>query len=214
MNVADPLRLEAGAAPRELDALLGRYPAARPPATIAGAAVTIVLRDDRSEVETLLIERASNPRDPASGHVAFPGGGVEESDRSLATTALRELEEEVGLGPEDLAGPPRFVGTLYASRFRLEVGVFAARLGSGARRPTPRSPDEVAQVFWLPRSALASTREVPRETGLGPATVRATVFDGHVLWGFTRRVLRQFFELPVEEDWVGAGPDGSRSRPS
>ncbi len=214
MNVSDPLHPAAGAAPRELDALLNRYPAVRPPASIAGAAVTIVLRDDRNEVETLLIERATNPRDPASGHVAFPGGGVEASDRSLATTALRELEEEVGLGPDDLAGPPRFVGTLYAARFRLEVGVFAARLGSGARGPTARSPDEVAQVFWLPRSALASTREVPWETGLGPATVRATVFDGHVLWGFTRRVLRQFFELPAEVEWIGARLDASRSRTS
>ncbi len=210
--MSDPVHFGTGAAPRELDALLDRYPVVRPPSSIADAAVTIVLRDDRDEVETLLIERATNPRDPASGHVAFPGGGVEESDRSLATTALRELEEEVGLGPDDLAGPPRFVGPLYAARFRLEVGVFAARLGSGARTPAARSPAEVAQVFWLPRSALASTREVPRETGLGPANVRATVFDGHVLWGFTRRVLRQFFELPAEEEQFGTPLAASGSR--
>jgi hypothetical protein len=27
--------------------------------------------------------------------------------------------------------------------------------------------------------------------------------DGHVLWGFTRRVLRQFFDLPTEDERFG-----------
>ncbi len=169
----------------------------------AGAAVTIVLRDGRGDVETLLIERAANPRDPASGQVALPGGHVSDGDGSLESTAARELEEEVGLALDDLAGPLRFVETMHAPRFRLTVGVFAAELSDHGGPPTARSAGEVAHVFWLPRGALEATRRVPRETERGTVEVAATVHDGHVLWGFTRRVLRRFFELPLEDEGIG-----------
>jgi len=183
--------------------LLARFPVLTPPVTTAGAAVMIVLRNGLHEVETLLIVRATNPDDPASGHVAFPGGHVGEGDGSLTATALRELEEEVGLKSSDLAGPPHYVGTNFAPRFGLHVGVFAATIGSVATPPTPRNPTEVAHVFWLPRSTLGITRRVTRQTPRGPAQVNATVVDGQVLWGFTRRVVREFFGLPTEDELGG-----------
>ncbi len=166
--------------------------------------MTIVLRDGLHGVEALLIERTVTPTDPASGQVAFPGGRVDDGDGSLLATALRELEEEVGLTRADLAGAPRFVGATSASRFRLTVGVFAAALGPAAGTPAPRSPAEVAHVFWLPRTRLDRTEQVHRETVYGLTPVNATVFEGHVLWGFTRRVLRDFFGLPAED--ILAGP--------
>ncbi|EQD43581.1 NUDIX hydrolase [mine drainage metagenome] len=185
-----------------VDRWLARFPAEDPPAASAEAAVTIVLRPEEEDVGTLLIERTVRARDPASGQVALPGGHVDPEDPSLAGTALRELEEEVGLGIADLAGPPRYVRTLLAQRFGLRVGVFAAALGPTPRRAFPGDPDEVAHVFWLPRRALEETRRVVYETSRGPLEVPATVFEGHVLWGFTRRVLREFFGLPIEE--IGA----------
>lgn len=190
----------AGSAPTTLDGLLTRFPLAEPPTLAAGAAVSIVLREGSHGVETLLIERATNPRDAASGQVAFPGGRVAATDGSLLATALRELDEEVGLSAGDLDGPTRFVGTEYAARFSLRIAVFATRLAPSARAPTAHSPQEVADVFWLPRSALGTTDRVGRETGLGWAEVNATLYHGHVLWGFTRRVLREFFGLPAESE--------------
>lgn len=193
-----------GDAPRALPDLLHRYPAETPPVSTAGAAVTIVLREGRQAIETLLIERTERATDPASGQVALPGGHVDDGDGSLLATALRELEEEVGLTRADLRDGPRFVGASEASRFRLVVGVFAAALGPDGRAPSVRSANEVAHVFWLPRSALATTARVHRETVQGYTEVNATVFEGHVLWGFTRRVIRDFFGLPPED--VLAGP--------
>jgi 8-oxo-dGTP pyrophosphatase MutT (NUDIX family) len=163
----------------------------------------IVLREGRSEVETLLIERAERSEDPASGQVAFPGGHVAEGDGSLAVTALRELEEEVGLSRADLSGELRYVSTVLAIRFGMKVAVFAAALSADANPPTARSAEEVAHVFWLPRSALALSRPIERETSRGLAEVRATVFEGHVLWGFSRRVLCQFFGVPNEDELIG-----------
>jgi 8-oxo-dGTP pyrophosphatase MutT (NUDIX family) len=203
-----------GSAPADLTGLLGRYSDGAPAPGAAGAAVTIVLRAGMSEIETLLIERTERPTDPASGQVAFPGGHVEESDGSLAATARRELQEEVGLTENDLEGPLRFVSVQRAARFGIDVAVFAGALSERAAAPSPLSVDEVAHVFWLPRSALGRTVTVERSTGTGVRPVSATVFEGHILWGFTRRVLRDFFGLPPEGDLGGPAfaPDPSRDR--
>jgi 8-oxo-dGTP pyrophosphatase MutT (NUDIX family) len=205
-----------GTAPEELDALLARFPVLAPPVSTAGAAVVIVLREGRDEVETLLIERSVRSEDPASGQVAFPGGHVSDADGSLAATALRELEEEVGLTRSDFIGDLRYVDTVLAVRFGLKVAVFATALAEEGTPPTARSEEEVAHVFWLPRSALSTTRSIERETMRGPSEVRATVFEGHVLWGFTRRVLCQFFGVSTDDAYIGpvfvphspAEPDG------
>jgi 8-oxo-dGTP pyrophosphatase MutT (NUDIX family) len=183
--------------------LLARYPTDQPPVSAAGAAVTLVLRTGLVGVEVLLIERATSETDPASGQVALPGGHVSDDDGNLTATALRELEEEVGLSRADLDGELRFVSVQHARRFGLDVGVFVGGLAATAQPPTARSPQEVAHVFWLPRSALSETRRVERETSAGLLPVNATVHAGHVLWGFTRRVLRQFFELPLEDESFG-----------
>jgi len=192
-----------GTAPERLSEILAQFPVLAPPVSTAGAAVVIVLRDGEEEVETLLIERAERPSDPASGQVAFPGGHVSDRDGSLAMTALRELEEEVGLNRADIGGELHFVDTVLALRFGLKVGVFATGLAPGAKAPTVRSSEEVAHVFWLPRSALASSKPIVRETARGPTEVRATVFEGHILWGFTRRVLCQFFGVPTQDLAIG-----------
>lgn len=176
-----------------LDDLLARWEPLVPPVSAAGAAVTMVLRSGRRGPEVLLIERARNSDDPASGQVALPGGRVSDGDGSLAETALRELEEEVGLKRLDLVGPLRFVRVEAARRFGLRVGIFAGKLADSATGPTVRSPEEVAHVFWLPIAELEGTRSVHEETQRGLAEVPATIFDGHVVWGFTRRILRESF---------------------
>jgi 8-oxo-dGTP diphosphatase len=183
--------------------LLGRFPVLVPPVTTAAAAVTIVLREGGSGPELLLIERATNPSDPASGQVALPGGHVAERDGSLLATAIRELEEEVGLSRTDFADPLRFVRAENARAFAIRVGIFAGELSHDANAPSVRSADEVAHVFWLPGSELGTTRRVTQRTSRGPLEVNATVFEGHVLWGFTRRALRDFFGLPVEDEPIG-----------
>lgn len=173
-------------------------------------------------MEALLIQRAIRPDDPASGHVALPGGRVEPSDTDLRATALRELREEVGLHPSDLLGPPRHVATDRASRFRMNVGVFAAGIAPQARAPSVQSAGEVAQVFWIPRATLGRTEWVVRDTSRGNIEVPATVFGDHVLWGFTRRVLRHFFDgrpldQPDEDDRAFAArtlPPSDPSSPS
>ena len=46
-----------------------------------GAAVAMILREAVEDVEMLFIERARHDSDPWSGHLAFPGGKVEEGEQ-------------------------------------------------------------------------------------------------------------------------------------
>jgi 8-oxo-dGTP pyrophosphatase MutT (NUDIX family) len=165
--------------------------------------VTLILRDGANEAEVLLIERSQSPTDPASGQVALPGGRVDAGDGNLRATAVRELEEEVGLGESDLTGPVRFVRIQPAPRFGLRVGVFVGELATSAQSPRVHDPREVAHVFWLPKSRLDPPQPY-RHAGEHTASLHpASYFEGHIVWGFTRRVLREFFDLPNENDLGG-----------
>ena len=186
--------------------LLAGFPASSPPASSAGAAVFIVLREGREEIETLLIERAVREDDPASGQVSLPGGHVDPGDSDLRATAARELEEEVGLRRSDLVEPIRYLGTFEAKRFGVSVGAFAASLSERSAPPSSGSPREVASVFWLPRSALARPALSLLETSRGPIEVPTVRHDGHVVWGFTLRVLNGLLG-------PGPGPDGAGTAP-
>jgi 8-oxo-dGTP pyrophosphatase MutT (NUDIX family) len=180
---------------------LDRYPAESPGRGAAGAGVIAVLRPGPAGVEVLLMARAVRAGDPASGQVSLPGGHVEDADPDLRATALRELEEEVGLSAEDLERPVRHFGTFEARRFGLNVAVFAAALAPGA--PAPRAdPQEVAAVFWLPRTALFQRTTTRWESAHGSGEAAAVVHDGHVVWGFTLRMLDGLL-----------GPDGSAGGP-
>lgn len=176
--------------------VLGRYPTRSPPASTAGAAVMAVLRERGGDVEVLLIERATRSGDPASGQVSLPGGHVDPSDGLLEGTALRELEEEIGLRRSDLVEPVRYVETTEAKRFSLSVGVFSAQLDDRAHVPPNGDPREVAEIFWLPHRALERPAPLVRETPQGPVELASVRHEGHVVWGFTLRVLGELFEGP------------------
>jgi 8-oxo-dGTP pyrophosphatase MutT (NUDIX family) len=156
----------------------------------------------------LLIQRAVRPGDPGSGHVALPGGRADPLDASLRTTALRELEEEVGLGLTDLEGPPRFLGIYSAHAFGLEVAIFAGLLRPSARRARAVDPHEVEEVFWMPVEAVHRPAMTRRKTTQGDRSVPAVQHDGHVLWGFTLRVLGELLSR-IE----GESPSRELARP-
>src|SRR5687767_738383 len=52
--------------------------------------------DETGTLSTVLIERPIN-ESVHSGQIAFPGGKMEKEDPGPAETALREMEEEIGV---------------------------------------------------------------------------------------------------------------------
>ncbi len=161
------------------------------------AAVALVLCDEGSGPEVLFIERAKHDQDPWSGHLGFPGGGVEAVDRGLRATAMRETREETDL---DLAGA-EYLGRLddlYSVHFPVVVScyVFGVR-----RRPAlTLNEAEVADAFWFPLKDLLDPRLRREKTFpfLGEERTHPAIqiLDAGrpYLWGITYRLVSRFLE--------------------
>lgn len=111
-------------------------------ATAIEAAVLVGLVPRDTGLRVLLTRRTDSLRHHA-GQVSFPGGRVEAADRDVVAAALREAEEEIGLGA-GLATPLGFLDPLITiTGFRVLPVV--ARVAPGFV-PMP-DPGEVAEVF-------------------------------------------------------------------
>ncbi len=165
------------------------------------AAVSVVLRDARPGPELLLIERARCEGDPWSGHMAFPGGRVEDTDADPRSAAERETLEEVGVTLDDA----EFLGDLDDLEDRVARSggdglVISAFVYHHTRpgRPTPNH--EVQQVLWVPvRWLHESERRVeyrmPRYERFRFPGILVGEPDRHVVWGLTYRFIEHLFEI-------------------
>jgi 8-oxo-dGTP pyrophosphatase MutT (NUDIX family) len=146
------------------------------------AAVMIPLFELDSQWHVLLTRR-SDMLVEHRGQVAFPGGAREPEDTDLRQTALREMQEEIGVDPQDvdvfghLGDLPVITG--YCVRpyvgqipwpYKLEI-----------------SSDEVESVFHIPLSWLANpkNRKIQYRSYAGReiAVLFFDEFDGQQLWG-------------------------------
>lgn len=128
------------------------------------------------------------------GQISFPGGGFEEGDGDLLTTALRETREEIGLRPEDV----EILGTLDDTVTVTSRHVVRPFVGA-IPHPYPfrLDPFEIERLIHLPISALlqgAPFREEIWEREGRPHPVFFYEHDGDTVWGLTARILKQFVE--------------------
>ncbi len=177
---------------------MGREPVLLESGLRQRAAVAIVLTDNASSLDLLLIERSQRAGDPWSGHMACPGGRVDAGDATARAAAERETLEEVGLslaGSELLGRLDDLPGLPVPSDFAVSAFVFYASA------PGPLALNhEVRDAFWFPLAAL-SDRE--RQTD-HPADVESDrLFPGilvdeprrRVVWGLTYRFLDRFLRV-------------------
>ncbi len=187
--------------PKIRNRLAGYEPAKRSTAGMRLAGVSMVLRDDVSEPEVLLIERATRRGDPWSGHMAFPGGRADPDDASLQHTAERETHEEVGFRLDDaeLIGRLDDLSGRAAATNRMVVSAYVFHAPSPATLALDAK--EVADAMWVPLRHLIHPENhvhYPMQygghevvfpgIGLGPG-------DPRVVWGLTYRFLEIFFEV-------------------
>ncbi len=157
------------------------------------AAVTIIFRKLDRNPEVLLVKRLSSSSDPWSGQIAFPGGRYSPLDRDLKMTALRELEEEAGVG----IGTVELLGTLPtispANAPTLKVIPYVGLLVKDVKL---RNGSEIERAFWAGVHDLK--RRVERVYVKSARRVRyhlCYVFDGEVIWGMTSVLLRKVMSL-------------------
>lgn len=134
------------------------------------------------------------------GEISFPGGAMDPGDLDLATTALRESDEEIGLKREHI----RILGRLddIFSRGGFHVAAFVGEIDP-VSSPYPWRPQtsEVAEVLEVPLPHFldgANYVEVPTRRRDGELIVmEGCRYGEHVVWGMTWRVLRHFLDVAV-----------------
>lgn len=162
------------------------------------AAVALLLRELAGEAQFLVIERARNPRDHWSGHLALPGGRRDPADKDLLDTAAREVFEEVGIHIPDRSAFVAELGSISPGNPRLPRISVTPFVALAPPEPIITLSAEVNTAFWVSANELKST---------GPREEVSLLLDGIIyrwpayatergpIWGITERILTEFLSF-------------------
>jgi 8-oxo-dGTP pyrophosphatase MutT (NUDIX family) len=159
------------------------------------AAVLLLLAGVAEDARVVLTVR-SHDVEHHKGQISFPGGAVHPADDGLATTALRETWEEIGVKPDDVDVIGQLDDIVTISNFVVTpfVGIL--------RKPLPfeyaASPIEVGEVIEPPLAELlAPGTLIWEELGDSATARRAPAYHwrGYRIWGATGRMLHGFLTL-------------------
>jgi 8-oxo-dGTP pyrophosphatase MutT (NUDIX family) len=165
----------------------------RPRDSLTPSAVLVPLVDRPDGMTVLLTQRAAHLSDHP-GQVAFPGGRTEDSDDSPVATALRETQEEIGLGAEFIQVVGRLADYETATGFRIAPVVGVVRTGF----TLSPSADEVAEVFEVPLAFVLDSANHVRESAVlrgREAHYYVLPFESWRIWGVTAGLLVDLAKL-------------------
>ena len=174
-------------------------PVSRPirrPAEMGGRArqgTVLLLLYPRNEQLHFVLTRRSDILPHHAGQISLPGGR-QESNETLAMSALRETHEEIGVDPAgvQLLGP---LTSLYIPPSDFEVHPF---VGWHPTQPRfVRAGHEVAELIETPLQLLFEPANTQREMwDLRGVTMEVPFFHiyGHKVWGATAIILGEFVE--------------------
>lgn len=159
----------------------------------AHAAVLVPLYQKGGDCHLLFTKRSDQVK-YHKGEISFPGGMVDEEDRELIHTALREAYEEIGLKEEDVQVIGFLDDIITVTEFIVTpiVGLFPYPY------PFKVSEIEIAELIEVPLSFLLekecfSEKEMVR---MGQRELVYTYqYKDYLIWGATARILKQFLEL-------------------
>jgi 8-oxo-dGTP pyrophosphatase MutT (NUDIX family) len=140
----------------------------------------------------LLTQRAAHLNDHA-GQIAFPGGKIDATDASPLDAALREAEEEIGLGREFIE--PLGYLDLYATGFGFRILPTVARVKPGFKLQINQA--EVDDAFEVPLAFLMdpANHQVHSKDFRGmERSYYAMPFAERYIWGATAGILRVLYE--------------------
>ena len=162
--------------------------------SLTPAAVLISLYQNEQGYHILFTKRTQRV-EYHKGQISFPGGAYESGDKALETTALRETFEEIGVKAEDV----EILGQLddfqtFSSNF--VISPFVATI------PYPYefriSKDEIEELIEVPVLALLDTNNFTEDCRVYKDRIAPIYFyeyGGHIIWGATSRILKQFLDL-------------------
>ena len=161
------------------------------------AAVLVPLVDRPTGMTVLLTQRASQLARHAA-QIAFPGGRVDDTDADVASAALREAQEEIGLEPARVQVFGYLPDHVVISGFRvtpvlgLVTPPFSLEL----------NPHEVAGAFEVPLEHVldsANHKARLRKVGDEEMLLYDIPWEGQQIWGATAGMLLTFVRMLREE---------------
>jgi len=132
-----------------------------------------------------------------AGEICFPGGQFHPNDRSLQCTALRELEEELGVHSSRLTSiiPLKPVMTLTG----FCISPWFAKISS--INPFKIQVSEVEETVFVdfPKACLHENYKklMFRRNGYAISTEQFA-YEGYKIWGATAKIMHQLCDLSID----------------
>ncbi len=142
------------------------------------------------KTDRLILTRRSDTMRTQPGEVCFPGGLRESCDKTLLDTALRELHEELGIGPARID----FIMALEKDHTLFHTMIYPYLASIDTMEPYTINPLEVADVIKLPMDEVLNEsnyqEQIVSKYGLKFKTVVYTASEQYI-WGVTARIMSQ-----------------------
>ncbi|WP_026934667.1 NUDIX hydrolase [Christiangramia echinicola] len=160
------------------------------------AGVMAVFYPDNENVTRLVLILRKTYKGVHSNQVGFPGGRVEEIDKDLEETALRETEEEVGIPQNEIEVVKKL------SRLYIPPSNFWVQPYIGLLKTTPQmvaQETEVEEILEVKLSDFLNDDNMITEnlstSYAKEIEVPAYRLNGYVVWGATGMMLSEIREL-------------------
>lgn len=182
------------------------------------SAVMLLLVEEKGEAHIIFEERAHNLRHQP-GDICLPGGKI-EPEESPKRTAIRETIEELNLEESEI----NYIGEMdyFVSPYGSIMYPFVASTSKMDIRPSAAEVDHIIKVplsFFLEKEPLLYEMEIgPRlmedfpyhlikggkdyKFSKGRLKQYFYEYEGHVIWGFTAMIVKNFIEIIKKEATV------------
>ncbi|RBW43198.1 CoA pyrophosphatase [Psychromonas sp. B3M02] len=157
------------------------------PRPLKKAAVLMPLVQRSNGLHMILTQRALHLRHHP-GQVSFPGGRFETTDLSLATTALRETQEEIGIDQDNIQLVGRLPELTTSSGYHVTPFVgFVAR-----HEQVIIDKSEVKSCFEVPFNYLLNNDNFVKQHLVANHKRHFTyccAYQNHLIWGATAQMI-------------------------
>ena len=158
------------------------------------AASVLVPLVDRAEGFSVLLTQRTAHLSRHAGQIAFPGGQVEDGDADEVATALRETEEEIGLGRDHIEP----IGRL--DRYITRTGFTVTPVVALVEPPFTLTvdPNEVDEAFEVPLEFILDPANRQRDSYDFQGVIRYFYvfrYGDRNIWGATAGMLVNLAEI-------------------
>lgn len=164
------------------------------PDAVAPSAVLVTITAD--EAPYVVLTRRSAHLSKHAGQISFPGGRVDHDDASLAETALREAEEEIGMARDDVTLLGYLPDMMTGTGFRITPVVAQSHLKKhGLQDILVPNVNEVDEILYAPLSLVLNVENYDSFVRTDHKTSWRSwrvMHDGHTIWGATAAILHHW----------------------